>query len=139
MKALVHAGEVPGLLAYHGDEPVSGCALAPRDQYPAPARSRILKPVDEQPCWSVACLFIHKGYRKKGVATQLLAAAAGYAASQGATILEGYPVEPREKDIPPVFAWTGIPKAFERAGFSECARRSKTRPIMRNTLTGRAD
>ena len=136
MQDLVHSGEVPGLIAYHRDAPVGWCALAPRDQYPALARSRILKPIDEQPCWSIACLFIHKDYRKQSVATQLLAAAARYAHSQGAAIVEGYPVEPKEKDIPPAFAWTGVPKAFERAGFRECARRSPTRPIMRIALGG---
>ena len=51
---------------------------------------------------------------------------------RGATLLEGYPVEPRsDRDIPAAFAWTGIPKVFLRAGFKEVARRSPTRPIMR--------
>lgn len=134
MRELVDSGVVTGLLAYAGDKPVGWCALAPRDQYPALARSRIMKPVDEQPCWSVACLFVHKNSRKQSVATRLLSAAARYARSRGATILEGYPVEPKGKDIPPAFAWTGIPKAFIRAGFHECARRSPTRPIMRIML-----
>ena len=51
-------------------------------------------------------------------------------------MLEGYPVEPKsEKDIPPAFAWTGIPKAFILAGFKEVARHSPTRPIMRLELS----
>ena len=79
MLELVHSGTVPGLLAYHGDEPVGWCALAPRDHYPALARSRVLKPVDEQPCWSVACLFVRRDHRKQSVATQLLTAATRYA------------------------------------------------------------
>ena len=99
------------------------------------AISRILQPIDDSPCWSVACLFIEKAYRKQGVSTQLLAAAIGYAKSKGAAVVEGYPVEPKsEEDIPPAFAWTGIPKAFIRAGFKEVARRSPTRPIMRIKL-----
>ncbi len=136
MRELIASGTVTGLLAYIGEEAIGWCALAPRDQYPALERSRIMKPVDDQPCWSVACLFVHKNYRKQSVATQLLAAAARYAASRGAAILEGYPVEPKEKDVPPAFAWTGIPKAFIAAGFHECARRSPTRPIMRIFLDG---
>ncbi len=44
-------------------------------------------------------------------------------------MVEGYPVEPKpEKDIPPAFAWTGIPKAFIRAGFKGVKRASPTRP-----------
>lgn len=46
-------------------------------------------------------------------------------------MLEGYPVEPRKGRMPDVLAFTGVPAAFERAGFVECARRSETRPIMR--------
>ncbi len=135
MKALVDSGEIPGILAFHGNKAVGWCALAPREAYPALTRSRILRPVDDRPCWSVACLFINRAFRNKGVATQLLRAAVEYARSQGAKIVEGYPVEPKsDKPIPPAFAWTGIPKSFERAGFTEVARHSATRPIMRIEL-----
>ena len=136
MKALVDSGEVPGILAYHNTEAIGWCAIAPRSNYPALLRSRILQPLDDRRCWSVACLFIEKLYRKKGVSTELLRAASEYAKSQGAELLEGYPVEPKsEEDIPPAFAWTGIPKAFIRAGFQEIVRRSPTRPIMRIELS----
>ena len=135
MQAIVNSGEVPGVLAYHNKQAVGWCAIAPRSSYPALARSRILKPVDDLPCWSVACLFIQKSYRKKGVSTALLGFASEYARSRGAAIIEGYPVEPKsEKDMAPAFAWTGIAKAFVRAGFKEVKRRSPTRPIMRKQL-----
>ena len=136
MKAIVESGEIPGILAFHNGRAVGWCAIAPRSSYPALARSRILKPIDDRPCWSVSCLFIDKSFRKKGVSTALLKAATEYAKSQGAELVEGYPVEPKpEKDIPPAFAWTGIPKAFIRAGFKEVKRASPTRPIMRMELS----
>jgi len=136
MQAIVDAGEVPGLLAYHEKKPVGWCAVAPRTTYSALSRSRVLKNVDDRKCWSIACLYIEKSYRKKGVATELLRAAGEYARSRGAELMEGYPVEPKpDKDIPPAFAWTGIPSAFSRAGFKEVLRRSPTRPIMRKELT----
>lgn len=132
MKALVESGKVPGLLGYLGDRAVGWCALAPREEYPALGRSRVLKPVDGQPCWSVSCLFVHRAHRREGVSVQLLRAAVDYARGQGAGLLEGYPVEPKGgKPIPPAFAWTGIPSAYEAAGFREVARGSPTRPIMR--------
>ena len=135
MKAIVDSAEVPGILAYHNTKAIGWCAIAPRSSFPALARSRILQPIDDSPCWSVACLFVDRPYRKKSVSTELLQAATEYAKSQGAELVEGYPVEPKsEKDIPPAFAWTGIPKAFVRAGFREVARRSPTRPIMRIEL-----
>lgn len=132
MRALVAAGETPGLLGYLDDRTVGWCAVAPREDYPALSRSRVLKPVDDQPCWSVSCLFVHRKHRKQGVATQLLKAAVDYVRGKGGVILEGYPVEPKgDSPIPPAFAWTGVPKAFQAAGFSEVARRSPTRPVMR--------
>ncbi len=135
MSTIVESGEVPGLLGYHNSKAIAWCAIAPRGRYCALSRSRILRPLDDRPCWSVACLFIDRAYRKMGVSTQHLRAAAAYAKSQGAELVEAYPVEPKSgKDIPPAFAWTGIAKAFLRAGFIEVARRSPTRPIMRLDL-----
>lgn len=135
MKAIVDSGEVPGILAYHNTEAVGWCAVAPRSRFSALSRSRILKEIDARACWSVACLFIEKSYRKKGGSTELLRAAGEYAKSRGAQLLEGYPVEPKsDKRIPSAFAWTGIPRAFVRAGFKEVMRRSPTRPIMRKEL-----
>ena len=135
MKAIVESGDVPGILAYRGDRAVGWCSVGPRENYPALSRSRILKPVDDRFCWSITCLFIEKSFRKMGLSIQLLKAASEFAASRGAEVIEGYPVEPRsEKDIPPVFAWTGIAGAFIKAGFTEVIRRSPTRPIMRLEL-----
>ena len=135
LKAIIDSGEVPGILAFDGARAVGWCAIAPRHTYPALARSRILKPVDDRDCWSVSCFFIDKAYRKKGLSIDLLTAAIAYARSQGAALVEGYPVEPKsDKDIPPAFAWTGVPKTFLAAGFKEVARRSPTRPIMRAEL-----
>lgn len=131
MKKIVTAGKLPGILAYAGDEPVGWCAIAPRDQYPALERSRILKKVDDQPVWSVTCLFVAKPYRRRGVSVRLLEAAVDYARGRGARIVEGYPLEPRNSAMPDVFAWTGIASAFRAAGFTEVLRRSETRPIMR--------
>ncbi|MBI3159794.1 MAG: GNAT family N-acetyltransferase [Chloroflexi bacterium] len=124
----------PGLLAYVDGRPAGWCALAPRGEYPRLATSRVLKPVDEQPVWSVVCFFIHKDFRKQGLAAALLEAAAEYARQHGATILEGYPIVPRQDEVPSVFAWTGFASTFEKCGFGEAARRSETRPVMRRKL-----
>ena len=137
MKRIVDSGEAPGLLAYSGGVPVAWCALAPRDRYPRLARSRVLAPVDDRPVWSVVCFFVAKPWRRRGVTVALLEAAAKFARSRGARILEGYPVAPRGAEIPAAFAYTGLPSAFEKAGFREAARRSEARPIVRREIRGR--
>lgn len=134
LKRLVASGEPPGVLAYRGNEPVGWCAVAPRGQYPRLARSRVLRPIDERPVWSVVCLFVAREHRNGGVSVTLLRGAAAFAASRGARLLEGYPVESRGKAIPPVFAATGTVSAFRAAGFKEAGRGSPVRPIVRLEL-----
>ena len=65
---------------------------------------------------------------------KLLRAAVDYAREKGATIVEGYPQDPKERTMVDAFAWTGFVSAFKKAGFREVARRSKARPIMRRIL-----
>ncbi|MDP3541986.1 MAG: GNAT family N-acetyltransferase [Elusimicrobiota bacterium] len=134
MRAIVRAGEVPGLLAYEGKRAVGWAALAPREAYRRLETSRVLKPVDGRSVWSVPCFFTAKEARGRGVTTALLEAAAAYAAKKGATMLEGYPIDTRGKKAPAAFVWWGLLPAFTRAGFKEAVRRSRTRPIMRRAL-----
>ena len=121
----------PGLLAYRDGTPVGWCAIAPRDDYAALERSRVLKRVDDEPVWSITCFFVARTARRQGVTVALIEAAVQFAAEHGARIVEAYPIDPRNPEVPPVFAWTGLLAAFESAGFTEVARRSATRPIMR--------
>lgn len=131
IKKLASQNKVIGLIFYTDDLPVGWCSVAPREDFPRLANSRVLKPVDENPVWSVVCLFIHKDYRRKGISSQILKHTVEFCKSKGADIVEGYPVVPYTDKIPAAFAWTGIPSAFEKAGFKEAARRSKSRPVMR--------
>jgi GNAT superfamily N-acetyltransferase len=131
MRAIVESGEIPGILAYSDGRAVGWCSVAPREAFPRLERSRILKRVDESPVWSVVCFFVEKGYRNQGLTVALLKAAAEYVRQHDGKIIEGYPVEPKLNPMPPVFAYTGLASAFQKAGFAECARRSETRPIMR--------
>jgi GNAT superfamily N-acetyltransferase len=131
LRALVEEGRVPGILAYHEGVPVAWCAVEPREAYPVLNKSRTLKPVDDEPVWSVTCFFVARPYRGHGISVRLLNVATEYVRSRGGTMLEGYPVVPRSGKMPDAFAWTGLAATFEKAGFTECARRSSTRPIMR--------
>jgi len=133
-RRIVTGGGNPGVLAYANSEPVAWCAVAPREQYPALGRSRILAPVDERAVWSITCFFVARPFRRKGISVGLLRAAATQVRKCGGRILEGYPVEPGKGPMPDPFVWTGTAAAFRKAGFSEVARRSATRPIMRLEL-----
>jgi GNAT superfamily N-acetyltransferase len=116
------------------DRPVAWVSVGPREDFELLARSRVLAPVDEHSVWSVTCFFVHKDCRRRGLSVAALRAAAEYARDHGATLIEGYPIDPRNEETPPVFAYTGLLSAYRRAGFREVARRSPTRPILRKTL-----
>ncbi len=131
LRKLVAKGQTPGILAYDGVTPVGWCAIEPRENYPILERSRSLARVDDQPVWSITCLFVARTYRRKGVGTALLKAAVKHARRNGARLVEGYPTESRSGRLPDAFAFTGTVPAFIAAGFKEVARRSATRPIMR--------
>jgi GNAT superfamily N-acetyltransferase len=130
MKALITKTS-PGIIAFADNVPVGWCAVAPREVYVRLQNSRVLKPADDLPVWSVSCFFIDKEFRRKGLSTKLLKAAVDFAFAKGATIVEGYPVEAGTEKMPDVFAWTGFAATFTKAGFKEVIRRSEGRPIMR--------
>jgi GNAT superfamily N-acetyltransferase len=130
MKKLVDNGHTPGIIAYQNDRPIAWCSVAPRESFIRLEHSRILKPVDEQPVWSVVCFFVAKEHRRGGLSAKLLKAAIDFVRERGGRIVEGYPVEPEKKQAD-AFVWTGLASAFVKAGFKEVERRSETRPIMR--------
>jgi GNAT superfamily N-acetyltransferase len=134
MKAIVDSGEVPGLLAYSSGEPIGWVSVGPRQSFGVLGRSRILKPVDDQPVWSVVCFFVKPSFRRQGITVALLKEAVAYAGKQGARIIEGYPVDSKNSTLPDPWVYYGLVTAFEKAGFIEIARRSEKRPIMRCVL-----
>jgi GNAT superfamily N-acetyltransferase len=129
-KSIVDSGIPTGLLAYLHGEVVGWIAVEPRAAYARLAHSRALKPVDDQPVWSVTCFFVAKGSRRQGITVELLKAAVEHVRKQGGKIVEGYPVD-AQKDMPAPFIYTGTASAFQQAGFREVARRTPTRPIFR--------
>lgn len=133
LRKVVQSGEPVGVVAYRGAQPVGWCAVAPRECYPRLERSRNLRRFDDAPVWSVTCLFVARSCRGRRVSTRLLRAAADYARDRGATLLEGYPVEPKKR-VADSWIWTGVVSAYRKAGFVEAHRRSGYQPIMRRAL-----
>ncbi|MGH7723944.1 MAG: GNAT family N-acetyltransferase [Candidatus Eiseniibacteriota bacterium] len=136
-RRIVKEGSEPGLLAYAGSEPVGWCALAPREEYSTLARARTLKPVDDEPVWSIVCFYVARGFRGRGISVALLEAAAGYVKKRGGRVLEGYPNDPKSGPWPDAYAYHGTVSAFRKAGFTEVKRVSPTRAIMRQVVGGR--
>ncbi|MCH8027456.1 MAG: GNAT family N-acetyltransferase [candidate division Zixibacteria bacterium] len=131
MKKLIKTNRPPGIIGYLKKEPVAWCCVGPRDSFPKLERSRTLKPIDDQPVWSILCLFVAKTFRNAGLSSQVVEAAADYAFSKGAKIVEGYPYVTGNKRWADPFVFTGLASSFEKAGFKVVAKPSKSRRIVR--------
>jgi GNAT superfamily N-acetyltransferase len=119
---LVRSGAAEGVLAFAAGHPVGWCALGRYQDFPRLARARTLtracRPEDGRRTWSIVCFVVARGWRRRGIAGLLLAGAVKRAFALGATEIEAYPVLPqRMESVPDVFAFTGVPSLFERAGF----------------------
>ena len=127
LDALVQQETPVGVLAYRDGEPVGWVSVAPRETYAALERFKALPRIDDAPMWSVVCFFIDRDQRGQGLTLGLLRAAVDYAITQGAEVVEGYPVEPGAR----LYTYMGSVATFEKAGFHEVARPTAGRPIMR--------
>jgi len=81
------------------------------------SRSRLIRPLDDLPVWSIVCVVIRGGHRKRGYTTPLINGAVEYAASRNAPAVESYPVDPGAGRIDLTMAFVGTRAMFENAGF----------------------
>ena len=137
LHAQVEAGS-PGVIARIDGEPVGWAAVEPFSAYPALGRSPITRRKDGDPddVWAVTCFVVRLEYRKRGVARALLAGAVEHARERGATVVEGYPVDPEVRpSLSAAERYHGTVSLFRAGGFEEVRRPSATRAIMRRTLS----
>jgi GNAT superfamily N-acetyltransferase len=132
MHTLVRNDAPTGILGIYEGKAIAWCAFAPREHFLKLENSRVHKRIDDLPVWSIPCFFIDKKFRRLGVSVALLKGVIAYARAQGIKIIEAYPTIPtQEAGLPDSFAWVGLYKSFERAGFSIVDRTSKNRPMVR--------
>jgi GNAT superfamily N-acetyltransferase len=126
---VVADGPPPGLIGYLDERPMGWVQVGPRADFPTLGRSRLFQPVDGVEPWTINCFVVRRGERRQGVGRGLLSAAIQYAASQGAEVIEAYPVDGERASV--VDYYTGTLGMFSEHGFVEIIRRNDTRPIVR--------
>jgi len=137
MKKLVWSGKTTGILALLDGQPIGWCALSPREDFARLEYSRVHRRIDDKPVWSIPCFFVKKEFRGKGVSVALLRGAIAYARSAAIPILEAYPAIPTRERLPDAFAWIGLYRSFQRAGFVVVDRTSRSRPMVRYNVDDR--
>ena len=139
LRQIVEADEQPGILAYDGKQAVGWCGIAPREKLVALESSRILKRVDDQPVWSITCFFIMKEARRQGSMEGLIKAAVKHAKTNGAKIVEAYPIDMQSPKLSgqtfnSYSGYMGVASAFRALGFESVGQASETQLIMRLNL-----
>ena len=67
----------------------------------------------------------------------MIRAAVEHAGQHGAGVVEAYPTPPRDRELPPVSSFMGIPQAFVDEGFIEVAGPSASRVVLRRIIAER--
>lgn len=118
MRALCEREHPPGVVTYLDGEPVGWCNIGPRSEIPRLAQSKLMLPADDAPVWSIVCVVVRSGFRRRGVTAHLIEGAVEYAAANGAPAVEAHPVDPGDKRMDLTMAFVGTRSMFERNGFS---------------------
>ena len=132
-----NASTTTGLVAYIGDEPVGWCAVEPRPAYGGllrvyrtPWEGRTEDKHDEK-IWSVTCVFVRAGHRRRGIAYALARSAVDYARAHGARALEAYPMRTSAGEVTWDEIHVGAESIFAAAGMTEVSRPGIRRLVMR--------
>lgn len=118
-RALGRREHPPGVVGYDdAGTPVGWCSIGPRADNTRLATSKVITPVDDVAVWSIICVVVRGGHRKRGVTAPLIEGAVAYAAEHGAPAVEAYPVDPGERRMDLTMAFVGTLRMFEKAGFT---------------------
>jgi hypothetical protein len=138
-RALCGRENPPGVIGYDDGEPVGWCSIGPRSENSRLGRSRLIRLLDDLPVWSIICVVVRGGRRRRGHTTPLIEGAVEYAASRGAPAVESYPVDPGSGRTDLTMAFVGTRAMFEKAGFAVVGSTAATasglpRLVMRRTI-----
>lgn len=139
MRALAGRRTRPGVLGYQDGEPGGWCSIGPRSDNPWLSASKLIRPVDDVAVWSIICVVVRSGHRRRGVTTRLLDGAVTYAARRGAPAVEAYPVDPGDQRIDLTMGFVGTKAMFDKVGFevigtTDAVASGLPRLVMRRTL-----
>lgn len=138
MRTLCEREVPPGVVTYADGTPVGWCNIGARSDIPRLVQSKLIRPVDDVPVWSIVCAVVRSGHRRQGVTQQLIEGAVQWARSQGAPAVEAHPVDPDGRmDL--TMAFVGTRAMYERAGFevigqTDAVASKMPRLVMRRTL-----
>ena len=114
--ARVREGRAHAALVFAGDDCLGWCQFgAPAEVPKIKNRAAYEKSLSKLPDWRIACNFVGKGNRRKGVANAALEGALDLIAGFGGGKVEGYPES--ADSVPAGFLFHGALSTYEKLGF----------------------
>jgi len=131
--ARVRAGTAHAALVLDGDDCLGWCQFGSPDELPRiKSRAAYEKGATEAPDWRIACCFVGKGLRRRGVATAALGGALDLIAGLGGGTVEGYPED--AASVPAGFLFNGALSTYEKLGFVRDRKIGKHRWVVRRVV-----
>jgi GNAT superfamily N-acetyltransferase len=131
--ARVRAGAAHAALVFDGEDCLGWCQFGVPDEVPRiKSRAAYERTSTATPDWRIACCYVGKGHRRKGVATAALAGALELIAGLGGGTVEGYPED--AASVPAGFLFNGALSTYEAAGFVRDRKIGKHRWVVRRTV-----
>lgn len=113
----VLAGTTHAALVLDGDDCVGWCQFGAPGELPRiKSRAAYDASLVRLPDWRIACCFVGKGHRRRGVSTAALAGALALIAAAGGGVVEGYPED--AASVPAGFLYNGALSTYEALGFA---------------------
>jgi GNAT superfamily N-acetyltransferase len=125
----VREGTAHAALVFDGEDCVGWCQFGAPDEVPkVKNRAAYEKGQSAPPDWRIACNFVGKGRRRRGVATAALAGALELIADLGGGKVEGYPEAAGA--VPAGFLFNGALSTYEQLGFARDRKIGKHRWVV---------
>jgi GNAT superfamily N-acetyltransferase len=125
----VREGTAHAALVFDDDDCVGWCQFGAPDEVPRiKSRAAYEKSRSTSPAWRIACNFVGKGHRRRGVATAALAGALDLIARLGGGTVEGYPED--AESVPAGFLFNGALSTYEQLGFTRDRKIGKHRWVV---------
>lgn len=125
----VRAGTAHAALVFDGDDCVGWCQFGAPEEVPRiKSRAAYDKGRSALPDWRIACCYVGKGHRRRGVATTALSGALDLIAQLGGGTVEGYPED--AGSVPAGFLFNGALTTYEKHGFTKSRQIGKHRWVV---------
>lgn len=134
-KELVFNNRSHAALVFDGDQCIAWCQYGSPEELPAIYHKKEVEIDGYQfPDYRLTCIFVHKSYRRKGIAKVAVEGALKLIGESGGGVVEAYPQDTHAQQVSSSFLYNGTRSMFESLGFEFISSKGKNHTVMRIIL-----